>query len=116
MDKAINENQTTNTCKRKISNWINKAQEKVKGKQTIMNEKKNDVICIIGMHRSGTSMIARLLNLCGLDLGPPEQLVVPNEFNPPGYFENKNFSLIYITIRSKRTTWLVKQNTNISSN
>ncbi len=43
-----------------------------KGLQTETETKKNDVICIIGMHRSGTSMVARLLNLCGLDLGPAE--------------------------------------------
>jgi len=82
-----------------------------------MEEKKNNVICIIGMHRSGTSMIARVLNLCRLDLGPSEQLMKPYEVdNPLGYFENENFSLIYITIRSKRITWLDKRNTNISSN
>ena len=31
-------------------------------------------ISIVGMHRSGTSMVARLLNLCGLYLGTPEEL------------------------------------------
>jgi len=66
--------------------------ESPKGKQTVTEEKKNDVICIIGMHRSGTSMVARLLNLCGLDLGPPEQFMPPNESNPLGYFENENFT------------------------
>ena len=60
-------------------------------KQTFIEEKKSDVICIIGMHRSGTSMVARLLNLCGLDLGPSEQLEPPNESNPQGHFENKLF-------------------------
>ena len=48
-------------------------------------------ICIIGMHRSGTSMIARLLNLCGLDLGPPDELLGPHESNPLGHFENQGF-------------------------
>ncbi|MGH7801319.1 MAG: hypothetical protein ACREOW_11955 [Thermodesulfobacteriota bacterium] len=57
-----------------------------------ITEKKNNVICIIGMHRGGTSMVARLLNLCGLDLGPSEQIMPPNEANPLGYFENVNFS------------------------
>ena len=28
-------------------------------------------ICIAGMHRAGTSMVARLLEGCGLDLGGP---------------------------------------------
>jgi hypothetical protein len=48
-------------------------------------------ICIIGMHRSGTSMVARLLNLCGLNLGSPEFLMDPNEANSSGYFEHKGF-------------------------
>jgi hypothetical protein len=48
-------------------------------------------ICIIGMHRSGTSMVARLLNLCGLNLGSPELLMDPNEANSSGYFEHKGF-------------------------
>jgi hypothetical protein len=48
-------------------------------------------ICIIGMHRSGTSMVARLLNLCGLNLGSPEFLLDPNEANSFVYFENKGF-------------------------
>lgn len=43
------------------------------------------------MHRSGTSMIAQLLNLCGLDLGPSERFLPANEFNPSGYFENEGF-------------------------
>jgi hypothetical protein len=43
------------------------------------------------MHRSGTSMIAHLLNLCGLDLGPSEQLLSPQGDNPLGFFENEGF-------------------------
>lgn len=48
-------------------------------------------VCIAGMHRSGTSMIARLLNQCGLSLGPEDELLPPNEFNTEGYWENEQF-------------------------
>jgi len=51
----------------------------------------NDVICIIGMHRSGTSMIARALNLCGLNLGKDDQLLGPSDSNPLGHFEHAGF-------------------------
>ena len=34
----------------------------------------NPPICIAGMHRSGTSMVARLLQACGLFLGPEKEL------------------------------------------
>lgn len=52
---------------------------------------KENVICIIGMHRSGTSMITRVLNLCGLDLGPSNKLMGPHESNPEGHWENLGF-------------------------
>jgi hypothetical protein len=49
-------------------------------------------IAIVGMHRSGTSMVTRLLNLCGLDLGPEADLMPPIEAdNSEGYWENVNF-------------------------
>jgi hypothetical protein len=48
-------------------------------------------VCIAGMHRSGTSMVARLLNLCGLDLGPDRDLLPPQRDNPEGFWENRHF-------------------------
>jgi len=36
-------------------------------------------------------MVARLLNLCGLDLGPSDDLFAPNAGNPAGYWENRQF-------------------------
>jgi hypothetical protein len=48
-------------------------------------------VCIIGMHRSGTSMIARLLQLCGLTLGPVEMLMGPSMSNLTGHFEHRGF-------------------------
>jgi hypothetical protein len=33
-------------------------------------------------------MVARLLNLCGLDLGPEEEMLPPDSNNPAGYWEN----------------------------
>lgn len=49
------------------------------------------IICIVGMHRSGTSMIARLLSLCGLDLGPPDKFLKADAANPLGHFEHRGF-------------------------
>ena len=43
------------------------------------------------MHRSGTSMIARLLNVCGLDLGPVDSLLKADRANPLGHFEHRGF-------------------------
>ncbi|HEX7317715.1 MAG TPA: sulfotransferase [Pyrinomonadaceae bacterium] len=48
-------------------------------------------VCIVGMHRSGTSLVARLLNACGLFLGREEELIGPATDNPEGFWENLNF-------------------------
>jgi len=48
-------------------------------------------VCITGMHRSGTSMVAKMLNSGGLCLGAESALVAPSRDNPGGYWENKNF-------------------------
>lgn len=45
-------------------------------------------VCIAGMHRSGTSMVARLLNHCGLQIGAESDLLGPAPDNPGGYWEN----------------------------
>jgi GT2 family glycosyltransferase/glycosyltransferase involved in cell wall biosynthesis len=47
------------------------------------------VVCILGMHRSGTSLVTRILNICGLNLGNDEQ-VESNSFpeNEKGHWEH----------------------------
>lgn len=45
-------------------------------------------IFVIGMHRSGTSMVASILQSLGVNLGPDELLAPANQFNEAGYFEN----------------------------
>ncbi len=47
------------------------------------------VIPVLGMHRSGTSMITRLLNHLGLELGGP--LLDAGPDNPQGYWEHTGF-------------------------
>ncbi|MFC7394407.1 sulfotransferase family protein [Scopulibacillus cellulosilyticus] len=51
-------------------------------------------VCILGMHRSGTSMITRCLNLLGVDLGNDSDLIIKGEkFNQEGYWEHKEIML-----------------------
>lgn len=45
-------------------------------------------VCIAGMHRSGTSMVARLLQQCGLYLGQDTKLISGDAANPDGYWEH----------------------------
>jgi len=44
-------------------------------------------LCILGMHRSGTSLVAQLLEGLGVDFGPREELLDANAANPRGYWE-----------------------------
>src|SRR5215217_8620297 len=48
-------------------------------------------VAIIGMHRTGTSMVAKLLQLAGLNLGDEADLMPPAEENPEGFYEHLQF-------------------------
>lgn len=48
-------------------------------------------VAILGMHRSGTSMVALLLSECGLYLGHEGDLMPPGADNPAGFGENLRF-------------------------
>ncbi|MEP6686519.1 MAG: glycosyltransferase, partial [Verrucomicrobiota bacterium] len=48
-------------------------------------------VCIAGAHRSGTSMLTRLLHKCGLELGPESELMPARADNPDGFWENLRF-------------------------
>ena len=48
-------------------------------------------VCIIGMHRSGTSVITGLLRVHGLRIGSEDCLLGPHETNPTGHCEHKGF-------------------------
>jgi hypothetical protein len=43
------------------------------------------------MHRSGTSMVARILSECGVYLGEADELLPPAEDNVKGHFEHRQF-------------------------
>ncbi len=49
-------------------------------------------VCITGMHRSGTSLVARVLNECGLHLGCGDGLMESDEDNREGLWENGDFT------------------------
>lgn len=49
-------------------------------------------ICILGMHRSGTSMVSRALNLLGVYIGENDKLIKPGQYNPEGFWEHKQIT------------------------
>lgn len=46
-------------------------------------------VCILGMHRSGTSAVTRAVNMLGVDLGNPSSLLPANPENPEGFWEHQ---------------------------
>jgi hypothetical protein len=59
------------------------------------------VVCIVGMHRSGTSLVARMLNLLGVHLGPDEFVLRTGDDNPKGYWEHRLFVEVNETILAR---------------
>lgn len=47
-------------------------------------------LIVLGMHRSGTSSVTRLLNLAGAYFGPEGIATAPNEENPKGFWERRD--------------------------
>lgn len=54
-----------------------------------MSEDAATVVCVLGMHRSATSLTSRLLNLLGVQLGPREAISNVGADNPKGYWEHR---------------------------
>jgi hypothetical protein len=52
------------------------------------------VICTLGMHRSGTSVVSRILNLLGVYLGMHQSISGTGEDNPKGYWEHHPLALL----------------------
>src|SRR5438094_6979670 len=61
----------------------------------------SDAVAVAGMHRSGTSMVARILGECGVYLGEPDQLVPASSSNPEGHFEHIDFLRIDKAVLAK---------------
>ncbi|BCJ87788.1 glycosyltransferase [Effusibacillus dendaii] len=61
-----------------------------------MSVQRSKAICVLGMHRSGTSTITRALNLIGAYIGKHEQLMPPKEGNnPEGFWEHMGIVKIH---------------------
>lgn len=49
--------------------------------------KNSTAICVLGMHRSGTSLMSGILNKLGVYFGKNEDLIPPRKDNPEGFWE-----------------------------
>ncbi len=59
----------------------------------------NKAVIIVGMHRSGTSLTASILQECGLDIG--KELMLEGEGNVKGHFENMDFYRFHMDLLIK---------------
>lgn len=48
----------------------------------------SEAVFVLGMHRSGTSLVAGVMRILGVDFGPDSQLMAPNPTNRKGFFEH----------------------------
>ena len=63
-------------------------------------------ILVLGMHRSGTSMVSRILNLMGCYYSSKDQVMLPAEENPKGFWERKDvMDLNNKILHDHQVTW-----------
>ncbi|WP_193872900.1 glycosyltransferase [Coleofasciculus sp. LEGE 07081] len=83
----------------------------------LMNNQKftQSVFVITGMHRSGTSLVASLLQSSGVDIG--ERLMPPAQGNIKGYFENLDWVEFHEEVLSaqgiNRSGWTVEKHIEV---
>lgn len=71
-----------------------------------MSNSEATVICILGMHRSGTSLVSRTLNLLGVHLGSSQSISSKGVDNPKGYWEHHPIQLLNDEILARlQGTW-----------
>lgn len=62
------------------------------------------LVVVLGMHRSGTSAVARALRILGVSLG--ERMLSRNEWNPSGYWEDLDCFLLSVgMLRALSASW-----------
>ena len=50
------------------------------------------IVIILGMHRSGTSVITQICQYMGAYLGKEKELMEATQYNLSGFFENKEIT------------------------
>ncbi len=81
----------------------------VKSDEIILKSSKSNqptAICILGMHRSGTSSITRAINLLGADLGEETKISGTGPDNPLGFWEHQDIVDFHIRLLDHfKRTW-----------
>ncbi|MGH8558951.1 MAG: sulfotransferase [Methylococcales bacterium] len=73
-------------------------------------------LIVLGMHRTGTSVLAGLLNLMGAYFGPPELSIPANDENKKGFWERQDVvDLNQETLQSCGADWFKVSNLNLNT-
>ncbi len=59
------------------------------------SEIKARAICVLGMHRSGTSAVTRALNILGAYIGEEKDMIAPGFDNPGGFWELSDIVVLH---------------------
>lgn len=68
--------------------------EKLIGCEKVGRNTRGDVFVIMGFQRSGTSLLAGIVNACGINFGKENELKQPLITNPDGFFEHQEISAL----------------------
>lgn len=63
------------------------------------------LVAVAGMHRGGTSTLARAINLLGIAAGDPDRLMAATDDNPGGYWENLRVAQLHDELLSHLGGW-----------
>lgn len=61
------------------------------------------MILISGMHRSGTSLVAKLFHVAGADMGDPADFYAADQWNSTGYYEQR--AIIALNLKLLHGPW-----------
>lgn len=75
----------------KRSHLVKRSKSVSRRKQKVQSMK--TALVVVGMHRSGTSAISRVLNLLGADV--PKKMLPPRPSNPTGFWESKDLMTLH---------------------
>src|ERR1044071_2908508 len=79
------------------------------------NVQQSQPILVLGMHRSGTSLITELIAAMGSYAGPPDKLTPPDIFNPTGYWEHIDAGVLDREIlKALDSTWAQVTHADVS--
>jgi hypothetical protein len=83
-----------------VVNWNSIESIKIRNAASLV-ECKSRSICILGMHRSGTSAVARAINLLGVFMGEDSKMMPPSADNPGGFWEHIEINNFQVRLMSR---------------